>query len=116
MVSELLEYDVAATLDRELSEKLNRFAGCSGPDVPFWHLKGFISHWCLRNPKCFTCWFRSKHRSTPSEVFLQVSRIQNTGCELGENGRTRERYRGNHRTPWVAGAVEVGVFVVDGQL
>ena len=31
-----------------------------------------------------------------------VSRIQNIGYELGENSRTAEWYRANHRTPWVA--------------
>ena len=27
-------------------------------DLP--RLKWLVSHWCFRNPKCFTCWFRSK--------------------------------------------------------
>jgi hypothetical protein len=31
-----------------------------------------------------------------------LSRIQNIGYELGENGRTSEWYRANHRTPCVA--------------
>ncbi|MGB0600388.1 MAG: hypothetical protein ACPGLY_27240 [Rubripirellula sp.] len=28
--------------------------------------------------------------------------IQNIGFQMGENGRTPEWYRANHRTPWVA--------------
>jgi hypothetical protein len=44
-----------------------------------------------------------------------LSRIQNIGYEMGENGRTPEWYRANHRTPWVAGSVGAGEFVVDGQ-
>jgi len=31
-----------------------------------------------------------------------LSRIQNIGYELGENGRTAEWYREYHRTEWVA--------------
>ncbi len=34
-----------------------------------------------------------------------LSRIQNIGYELGENGRTPEWYRAHHRTPWVAGGM-----------
>lgn len=34
-----------------------------------------------------------------------LSRIQNIGYELGENSRTAEWYRENHRTRWVACAV-----------
>lgn len=36
------------------------------------------------------------------EPFPTLSRIQNIGYELGENGRTAEWYRANHRTPWLA--------------
>ena len=39
-----------------------------------------------------------------------LSRIQNIGYDLGENGRTPEWYRANHRTPWVAGDVADGEF------
>jgi hypothetical protein len=35
-------------------------------------------------------------------VFPILSRIQNIGYEMGENGRTPEWYRANHKTPWVA--------------
>ncbi len=45
-------------------------------------------------------------------MFPALSRIQNIGYELGENGRSAEWYRKNHRTPWVAGAGMEGVFGV----
>ena len=61
-----------------------------------------IVNWCFRNRKCFTCQFRSQYRRTRREVFPILSRIQNIGYEMGENGRTPEWYRANHRTPWVA--------------
>jgi len=35
-------------------------------------------------------------------MFPVLSRIQNIGLELGENSRTAEWYRANHRTAWVA--------------
>ena len=35
---------------------------------------------------------------------------QNIGYDLGENGRTAEWYRANHRTPWVAGRLVAGEF------
>ena len=70
-------------------------------DLP--RLKWLIFHWCFRNPKCFTCIFRYRYRRTRREVFPILSRIQNIGYEMGENGRTPEWYRANHRTPWVAG-------------
>jgi hypothetical protein len=80
-------------------------------DVP--RLKWLISHWCFRKPKCFTCWFRSKYRSTRREVFPMLSQIQNIGYQFRENGRTPEWRRANHRTPWVAGEVGAGAFVVE---
>lgn len=43
-----------------------------------------------------------RYRRTRREVFPILSRIQNIGYELGENGRTPEWYRANHRTPWVS--------------
>ena len=36
--------------------------------------------------------------------------MQNIGYEKGENNRTPEWYRKNHRTPWVADKVERGTF------
>jgi len=39
-----------------------------------------------------------------------LSRIQNIGEDLGENARTSEWYRANHRTPWVAGQLATGEF------
>jgi hypothetical protein len=39
-------------------------------------------------------------------VFPILSRIQNIGYEMGENGRTPEWYCANHRTPWVAKTTE----------
>ena len=61
-----------------------------------------MTNWCTRNPKCFTCNFRSQYQRTRKELFPVLSRIQNIGYELGENSRTAEWYRANHRTPWVA--------------
>jgi hypothetical protein len=61
-----------------------------------------IANWCTRNKKCFTCQFKQHYRRTRREVFPTLSRIQNIGYEQGENGRTAEWYRANHRTPWVA--------------
>jgi hypothetical protein len=40
------------------------------------------------------------YRRTRREVHSVLSRIQNIGCEMGENGRTPEWYRAN--TEWVA--------------
>jgi len=61
-----------------------------------------MTNWCTRNPKCFTCNFRSQYQRTRKELFPVLSRIQNIGYELGENSRTAEWYRANHRTPWVS--------------
>ena len=84
--------------------------------VPIWtpwgwavdrkRLTWLIVNWCFRNRKCFTCQFRSQYRRTRREVFPVLSRIQNIGYEKGENGRTPEWYRANHRTPWVAKVAE----------
>ncbi len=65
-------------------------------------LTWLIVNWCFRNRKCFTCQFRAQYRRTRREVFPILSRIQNIGYEMGENGRTPEWYRANHRTSWVA--------------
>jgi len=61
-----------------------------------------MTNWCTRNKKCFTGNFRSHYQRTRKELFPVLSRIQNIGYELGENQRTAEWYRANHRTPWVA--------------
>ncbi|MCA9201588.1 MAG: hypothetical protein KDA59_00990 [Planctomycetales bacterium] len=71
-----------------------------------------IAHWCGRNKKCFTCQFRAKYRRTRREVFPLLSRIQNIGYEMGENNRTPEWYRANHRTPWVASEMPMSSFAV----
>lgn len=63
-----------------------------------------LANWCTRNPRCFTCTFKSHYRRTRREVYPLLSRIQNIGYELGENGRTPQWYRANHRSPWVADA------------
>ena len=62
------------------------------------------------NPKCFTCKIKSQYRRTRRELFPVLSRIQNIGYDMGENGRTPEWYRANHRTPWVAGHLTAGEF------
>jgi hypothetical protein len=69
-----------------------------------------MTNWCTRNPKCFTCNFRSQYQRTRKELFPVLSRIQNIGYELGENSPTAEWYRANHRTPWVARAPLTGAF------
>ena len=69
----------------------------------------------FRNRKCFTCQFRSQYRCTRREVFPDLSRVQNIRYEMGENGRTPEWYRANHRTPWVAmRGIGSGTFSIDG--
>jgi len=75
-------------------------------------LTWLIVNWCFRNRKCFTCQFRSQYRRTRREVFPILSRVQNIGYEKGENGRTPQWYRANHRTPWVAAGESAGVFVL----
>ena len=65
-------------------------------------LRWLIVNWCYRNRKCFTCRFKAGYRRTRREIYPVLSRIQNIGYELGENGRTAEWYRENHRTEWVA--------------
>ena len=64
----------------------------------------------LGNPKCFTCKIKSQYRRTRRELFPVLSRIQNIGYDLGENGRTPEWYRANHRAPWVAGQLDATEF------
>jgi hypothetical protein len=49
-------------------------------------------------------------RRTRREVFPILSRIQNIGYEKGEDNRSPEWYRANHRTPWVAGQGECRPF------
>lgn len=78
--------------------------------VDFARLRWLIVHWCFRNPKCFTCPFKSQFRRTRREVFPHLSRIQNIGYELGENDRTADWYRQHHRAPWVAGCRSEGCF------
>jgi len=65
-------------------------------------LDWLLANWCTGNPKCFTCKIRSRYRHTRRELFPVLTRIQNIGYDLGENARTPEWYRANHRTPWVA--------------
>jgi hypothetical protein len=43
-------------------------------------------------------------------LFPVLSRIQNIGYNLGENDRTPEWYRANHRPPWVAGRLAGAAF------
>jgi hypothetical protein len=62
-----------------------------------------MTNWCTRNPKSFTFSFRSQYQRTRKELFPVLSRVQDIGYELGENNRTVEWYRANHRTPWMAG-------------
>lgn len=80
-------------------------------DLP--RLKWLVSHWCFKNPKCFTCHIKATYRRTRSELFPHLSRIQNIGYEAGENGRTPEWYRKNHRTPWVAGELTPAPFSME---
>ena len=69
------------------------------------------------HPKPATKWLSSsarikaQYRRTRSELFPVLSRIQNIGYDLGENNRSPEWYRANHRTPWVAGQVASGAFL-----
>ena len=76
--------------------------GAVAPTLDRSRLTWLIVNWCFRNRKCFTCQFRAQYRRTRREVFPILSRIQNIGYEMGENNRTPEWYRANHRTPWVA--------------
>jgi hypothetical protein len=69
-----------------------------------------LANWCTGNPKCFTCRIKQAYRRTRREFYPVLSRIQNIGYDLGENGCTAEWYRANHRTPWVAGHVPRGDF------
>ena len=62
--------------------------------------------------KCFTCKIKAQYRRTRRELFPILSRIQNIGYHLGENGRTPGWYRANHPTPWVAGQVADGALFV----
>jgi hypothetical protein len=65
-------------------------------------LMWLIDNWCMRNKRCFTCHFKACYRHVRREVFPILSRVQNIGYELGENRRSVEWYRANHRTSWVA--------------
>jgi hypothetical protein len=77
-------------------------SGCRPGSADRRRLVWLIANWCTRNKKCFTCQFKQHFRRTRREVFPLLSRVQNIGDDLGENGRTPEWYRANHRTPWVA--------------
>lgn len=46
---------------------------------------------------------QTQYRRTCRELFPLLSRIQNSGCDLGEEGRTPAWYRANRRTPRIAG-------------
>jgi hypothetical protein len=52
--------------------------------------------------RCFTCKIKAQYRRSRRELFPVLSRMLNIGYELGENGRSPEWYRANHRMPWVA--------------
>lgn len=65
-------------------------------------LQFLLAKWNFRNPKCFTCHFRRVYHHTRWEIFPSLSRVQNIGYTAGENGRTAEWYRANHRAPYVA--------------
>ena len=65
----------------------------------------------MGNSKSFTCKIKAQYRRTRSELFPVLSRIQNIGYDLGENNRSPEWYRANHRTPWVAGQVASETFL-----
>ena len=66
-------------------------------------LAWLLANWCMGNPKGFTCKIKAQYRRTRRELSPVLSRIQNIGYDLGENGRSAEWYRANHKTPWVAG-------------
>jgi hypothetical protein len=77
-------------------------------------LAWLLANWCTGNPKCFTCKIKAQYRRTRREVFPVLSRIQNIGYDQGENGRTAEWYRANHRTHWVADSVPPKSFLILG--
>jgi len=62
-----------------------------------------LKEWCTKNPKCFTCRIKETFKSTRYELYPLLSRIQNIGYDLGENNRSPEWYRKNHRCDRVAG-------------
>ena len=66
---------------------------------------GKLANWCTGNP-CFTCKIKARRR----ELFPVLSRMQNSGYDLGENNRSPEWYRSNHRTPRVAGRIGANAF------
>ena len=68
-------------------------------------LTWLLANWCTGNP-CFTCKIKARRR----ELFPVLSRLQNSGCDLGENNRSPELYRSNHRTPWGAGRIGANAF------
>ena len=76
-------------------------------------LSWLIANWCTGNPKCFTYKIKAQYRRTRHEPFPVLSRIQNIGYDLGENGHTAEWCRANHRTPWVAGRVDDEAFACE---
>jgi hypothetical protein len=48
-----------------------------------------VANWCTGNP-CFTCKIKARRR----ELFPVLSRMQNSGYDLGENNRSPELW--NH--------------------
>ena len=84
--------------DRELNDEISRLISSGAADSSS---RVGVSDRCaqgLLKP-------RGGYRRTRRELFPVLSRIQNIGYDLGENGRTPAWYRANHRTPWVAGTV-----------
>jgi hypothetical protein len=82
--------------------------GASDLDALGWgvnsrRLVWLLARWCTSNPKCCTCRIKQGYRRTRRELFPVLSRIQDSGYDLGEHGRTPEWYRAHHRTPWGAG-------------
>lgn len=75
-------------------------------------LHEMLTNWCFKNPKSFA-WRLQKLRGNRMELHPQLSRVQNIGFEMGENGRDPKWYRENHAVPWVADCKEAAYHVRD---
>lgn len=68
-----------------------------------YRLAELLAHWSFANPKSFAWHLNRGLRGGRQEVHPLLSRIQNIGYQAGENGRSAQWYRDNHRTPVWAG-------------
>lgn len=82
--------------------RIQQWFTCWGWSVSYGRLGEILTQWCFRNAKSFAWKVNKRTRKDRWEIHPQLSRVQNIGYEKGENNRTPEWYKSNHRVPWQA--------------